>query len=102
MSSITAAITAVGAYVPDYKLTNAVLETMVDTTDEWITTRTGIKERRILKDKEDHGGFTIRTDESKWEQGKFVHPHDACFDRDGNIYVAEWVATGRITKLTRA
>lgn len=52
MSKITAAITAVGAYVPDYRLTNEVLETMVDTTDEWITTRTGIKERRILKDKD--------------------------------------------------
>ncbi|MBT8206061.1 MAG: ketoacyl-ACP synthase III [Eudoraea sp.] len=50
MSKITAAITAVGAYVPDFRLTNKVLETMVDTTDEWITTRTGIKERRILKD----------------------------------------------------
>ncbi len=50
MSSITAAITAVGAYVPEYRLTNAILETMVDTNDEWITTRTGIKERRILKD----------------------------------------------------
>lgn len=50
MSNINAAITAVGGYVPDYKLTNAILETMVDTNDEWITTRTGIKERRILKD----------------------------------------------------
>lgn len=50
MSKITAAITAVGAYVPDYRLTNAILETMVDTNDDWITTRTGIKERRILKD----------------------------------------------------
>jgi len=50
MSRITAAITAVGAFVPEYRLTNAVLETMVDTNDEWITTRTGIKERRILKD----------------------------------------------------
>lgn len=50
MSSITAAITAVGAYVPEYRLTNAILETMVDTNDEWITTRTGIRERRILKD----------------------------------------------------
>ena len=57
---------------------------------------------RILKDKEDNNGFTIRTDESKWQQGKFVHPHDACFDLQGNIYVAEWVATGRVTKLTRA
>jgi len=50
MSTITAAITAVGGYVPDYVLTNQILETMVDTNDEWITTRTGIKERRILKD----------------------------------------------------
>ncbi len=49
MSSITAAITAVGGYVPDFILTNQLLETMVDTNDEWITTRTGIKERRILK-----------------------------------------------------
>ncbi|GAA3519054.1 ketoacyl-ACP synthase III [Aquimarina addita] len=50
MSKITAAITAVGAYVPDYVLTNDILATKVDTNDEWITTRTGIKERRILKD----------------------------------------------------
>lgn len=44
---------------------------------------------------------SIRRDESKWQDGKFVHPHDACFDRNGDIFVAEWVATGRITKLTR-
>lgn len=44
-----AAITAVAGYVPDYVLTNKELEQMVDTSDEWITTRTGIKERRILK-----------------------------------------------------
>ncbi|GHA46914.1 3-oxoacyl-[acyl-carrier-protein] synthase 3 [Salinimicrobium marinum] len=50
MSKITAAITAVGAYVPDFVLSNKVLETMVDTNDEWITSRTGIKERRLLKD----------------------------------------------------
>ncbi|HEY0047558.1 MAG TPA: beta-ketoacyl-ACP synthase III [Flavobacterium sp.] len=50
MNTITAAITAVGAYVPDFVLTNKMLETMVDTNDEWITSRTGIKERRILKD----------------------------------------------------
>ncbi len=49
MSKITAAITAVGAFVPEFVLSNKVLETMVDTNDEWITTRTGIKERRILK-----------------------------------------------------
>lgn len=49
MSNIHAAITGVHAFVPDYVLTNKELETMVDTNDEWITTRTGIKERRILK-----------------------------------------------------
>jgi 3-oxoacyl-[acyl-carrier-protein] synthase-3 len=49
MTKITAAITAVGKYLPDYVLSNAILESMVDTTDEWILTRTGIKERRILK-----------------------------------------------------
>lgn len=52
MNNITAAITAVGGYVPEYVLTNEILETMVDTNDEWITARTGIKERRILKDKD--------------------------------------------------
>ena len=49
MNTITAAITAVGAYVPDYVLSNEILETIVQTNDEWITSRTGIKERRILK-----------------------------------------------------
>lgn len=49
MTNIRAAITGVGGYVPDYILTNKELETMVETTDEWITSRTGIKERRILK-----------------------------------------------------
>ncbi|SHN34896.1 beta-ketoacyl-ACP synthase III [Mucilaginibacter sp. OK098] len=49
MNKIHAAITAVNGYVPDYVLTNHELETMVETNDEWITIRTGIKERRILK-----------------------------------------------------
>ena len=49
MSKITAAITGVSGYVPEYILTNKELETMVDTNDEWITSRTGIKERHILK-----------------------------------------------------
>lgn len=49
MTKITAIITAVGKYVPEDVLTNKMLEKMVDTHDEWIITRTGIKERRILK-----------------------------------------------------
>jgi 3-oxoacyl-[acyl-carrier-protein] synthase-3 len=49
MSKITAAITGIGGYVPEYILTNQELEKMVETTDEWIMTRTGIKERHILK-----------------------------------------------------
>ncbi|MCU7693513.1 beta-ketoacyl-ACP synthase III [Haoranjiania flava] len=50
MGNITAAITAVGAYVPERILSNKDLEKMVDTTDEWILTRTGISERRILEE----------------------------------------------------
>jgi len=49
MGKITAAITGIQGYVPDYILTNKELETIVDTNDEWITARTGVKERRILK-----------------------------------------------------
>lgn len=49
MQKLQAAITAVGGYVPEYRLTNKILETMVDTTDEWIVSRTGVKERRIQK-----------------------------------------------------
>jgi 3-oxoacyl-[acyl-carrier-protein] synthase III len=51
MSRVRAAITAVHGYTPEYILTNKELETIVDTTDEWIISRTGIKERRILKGK---------------------------------------------------
>ena len=47
------------------------------------------------------GEKDVRSDPNRWMAGKFVHPHDACFDSEGNIYVAEWVATGRITKLRR-
>ncbi len=49
MTKLKAAITGIHGYLPDYVLNNAELETMVDTTDEWIRTRTGISERRILK-----------------------------------------------------
>ena len=49
MSQIHAALTAIGGYVPDHILSNADLEKMVDTSDEWIKTRTGIEERHILK-----------------------------------------------------
>lgn len=55
MDKVTAAITAVGKYVPNYILTNKELETMVETNDDWITSRTGIKERRILKEEEGKG-----------------------------------------------
>ncbi len=49
MKKITAVITGIQGYVPEYILTNSELENMVDTNDEWITSRTGIKQRRILK-----------------------------------------------------
>ncbi len=43
----------------------------------------------------------IRNNRKLWKDGRFVHPHDACFGHNGDIYIAEWVATGRITKLQR-
>jgi len=52
---------------------------------------------RIEADKK----FAIRQDESQWNDGKFIHPHDACFDANGNIYVAEWVGSGRVSKLRK-
>jgi hypothetical protein len=69
--------------------------------DNNVIAHLGTDSERIQKDKADTGGFTIRADEAKWQAGKFVHPHDACFDAEGNIFVAEWVATGRVTKLRR-
>ena len=46
-------------------------------------------------------GFKMRSQPSTWVDGRFIHPHDACFDRDGNIFVTEWVATGRVSKLRK-
>jgi hypothetical protein len=70
--------------------------TLLDAKNEVIA-HLGDDSKRIAAD----AGHKIRGDESKWVPGKFVHPHDACFDADGNIYVAEWVGSGRITKLTK-
>ena len=46
-------------------------------------------------------GFPLRSDRSKWQPGKFIHPHDACFDHEGNLFVAEWVVGGRVSKLKK-
>lgn len=61
MNKINAAITGVGGYVPEHRLTNEELSTMVETNDEWIYSRTGIKERRILKGEGDHPGEQLGT-----------------------------------------
>jgi hypothetical protein len=45
--------------------------------------------------------FAMRKQPARWQSGKFIHPHDACFDHDGNIYLAEWVAIGRISVLKK-
>ena len=55
----------------------------------------GTDVERIKNDKD----FQIRRESDRWQTGRFVHPHDACFDQNGNIFVAEWVATGRISML---
>ena len=57
MSNINAVITGVGMYLPEYRLTNDELSKMVDTNDEWIMSHMGIKERRILKDKDKASAF---------------------------------------------
>ena len=62
-----------------------------------VVARLGDDSRRIRNDTK----HTIRGDPRQWKPGRFVHPHDACFDHEGNIFVAEWVATGRVTKLKR-
>jgi 3-oxoacyl-[acyl-carrier-protein] synthase III len=64
MSKIRAAITGIQGYLPEYVLTNQELEKLVDTNDEWITSRTGIKERRILKG-EDQGTSVIAAEAVK-------------------------------------
>ena len=64
MQKVRAAITAVSGYVPPYVLNNTELEQMVETTDEWITSRTGIKERRILKG-EDQGTSVMAVEAAK-------------------------------------
>jgi len=43
----------------------------------------------------------MRTQPKTWEDGRFIHPHDACFDRDGNLFVVEWVSVGRVSKLRK-
>ena len=45
------------------------------------------------------GALKLRGMPGEWQSGRFVHPHDACYDRDGNIFVVEWVPIGRVTKL---
>lgn len=72
----TAAITGVAAYVPDYILTNEELEQMVDTTNEWIVTRCGVNERRILKDKDKASAFMGAEAAQKLLAKKFMSPLD--------------------------
>ncbi len=55
---------------------------------------------RVLN-KGGQGGLVMRTKPETWEDGRFIHPHDACFDRDGNIFVVEWVRGGRAAKLRK-
>lgn len=60
-----------------------------------VVSRLGADVKRITSQK------GIREKPDQWIDGKFVHPHDACFDHDGSIFVAEWVGTGRVSKLKR-
>ena len=68
--------------------------TLLDANNQ-VVARLGDDVKRITTE----GG--IRNAPDKWTDGKFVHPHDACFGKDGSIFVAEWVHSGRISKLKR-
>lgn len=69
---------------------------MLDERDQLLANLGGSSEwtRHILQQKE------MRTNPALWPAGKFIHPHDACFDQDGNLYVTEWLVPGRVTKLS--
>jgi 3-oxoacyl-[acyl-carrier-protein] synthase III len=75
-TNIKAAITAVGGYVPEDFISNKDLEKMVDTNDEWITARTGIKKRRILKEKGKGTSFLAK--EHKPGATKFLRSTSVC------------------------
>ena len=47
------------------------------------------------------GKLKMRGEPKRWQAGRFIHPHDACYDASGNIFVVEWVPTGRVTKLRK-
>jgi hypothetical protein len=57
--------------------------------------------RKHVVDSLGRGQTPVRSQPQTWPAGKFIHPHDACYDRDGNIFVVEWVPTGRVTLLKR-
>lgn len=62
-----------------------------------VVARLGADVERISADKKRQ----IRRTKEMWQDGRFIHPHDACFDADGNIFVAEWVASGRVSRLRK-
>ena len=72
--------------------------TLLDSKNEIITQ---FGDDKIWRGKVLDRKISMRTKPALWEPGKFVHPHDACFDAQGNIYIAEWVVTGRVTKLEK-
>ena len=76
MEKINAVITGVGGYVPDYVLTNDELSRMVDTTDEWIMTRIGVKERRILNEEGLGTSYMARKAAKQLMQKTGVNPDD--------------------------
>ena len=78
MGKINAVITGVGGYVPDYILNNEELSRMVDTTDEWITTRVGIKERRILTEEGLGTSYLARKAAKQLIQKTGVDPDTIC------------------------
>jgi hypothetical protein len=71
--------------------------------DNQVITHLGFDQARTdrVLNKGGQGGLVMRTKPETWEHGWFIHPHDACLDRDDNIFVVEWVRGGRVTKLRK-
>ena len=57
--------------------------------------------QRLVRDGSPGIMLVMRGQPERWENGRFIHPHDACFDPHGNIYVVEWVANGRVSFLKK-
>jgi len=90
MTKLRAAITGVGAYVPDYILNNDELSKMVDTSDEWITERTGIKQRHIAAKGELTSDLAVKAGQQALRAGQIIRRLRDFVEKRDSKRAAEW------------